>query len=308
MIDFRSDDLTPPPAPTGDRADNGLPRAEGAPASDGRRSVWTVGGGLKADVRDLSQGIPIVFLHGLVGLNEHWEDVVGRVEHAARPILFELPLLRLRGEHCSIHGVTALTIRFLEEYLDGEPAVLAGNSFGGHVATRIAIDRPDLVRGLVLAGSSGVLEKSMVSDVQRRPTREWLSRKIGELFYDQSLMRNEDLDRAHAELSDRGGARAMVRLSRTARRDLLHDVLDRISCPTLLIWGEKDIVTPPEAARVFEQQIPASRLVWIPECGHAPMLEAPGVFAEELLRFLGELGESESESAPAVARATNADA
>jgi pimeloyl-ACP methyl ester carboxylesterase len=44
--------------------------------------------------------------------------------------------------------------------------VLVGNSFGGHVALRIAIEHPTLVRGLVLAGASGLIEKSMVSDIQ----------------------------------------------------------------------------------------------------------------------------------------------
>lgn len=155
----------------------------------------------------------MVFLHGLVGLNEHWEGVVDRVKSRVRCILFELPLLQMRGEDCSIHGVTRLTTQFLREYV-AQPAVLVGNSFGGHVALRIALEAPEVCRGLVLAGSSGLIEKSMVSDIQIRPSREWLVRKIGELFYDQSKMREADIDRAYRELSDRGRARAMVKLSR----------------------------------------------------------------------------------------------
>ena len=50
------------------------------------------------------------------------------------------------------------------------------------MALRIALNRPDLVGGLVLAGASGLIEKSMVSDIQLRPSREWLVRKIGELL------------------------------------------------------------------------------------------------------------------------------
>ncbi len=255
-----------------------------------RISSWAIAdsGGLAASVVDSGRGVPFVFLHGLVGLNEHWEDVAARVRGRVRCVRFELPLLRLRGEHCSIHGATALTERFLREYLR-EPAVLVGNSFGGHVATRLAIEQPGLVRGLVLAGASGILEKSMVSDIQIRPSREWLSRKIGELFFDQTHMREADLDRAHKELSDRGGARAMIKLSRSARKDHLRDRMREIRVPTLLVWGKQDVVTPPEAAVGFNKAIPASRLVWFDNCGHVPMVERPEEFAAAMLEFAGGL-------------------
>jgi 2-hydroxy-6-oxonona-2,4-dienedioate hydrolase len=256
-----------------------------------RTSVWRVPGeveGQVATVTDVGDGLPVVFLNGLVGLNEHWEAVVDRVKHRVRCILFQLPLLELRGDDCSIHGATRLTARFLGEYLN-EPAMLVGNSFGGHVATRIAIEEPKHVRALTLAGASGLIEDSLVSDVQIRPSREWLRRKIGELFFDQRFMREADLERAYLELKERGNARAMVKLSRSARRDHLGDRITGVSCPTLLIWGRQDIVTPPEAAEGFNRMIRGSELVWFDQCGHAPMIECPDKFADELLRFAADL-------------------
>ncbi len=244
--------------------------------------------GLVATVSDLGCGMPFVFLHGLVGLNDHWEDVTARVRDRVRCVLFELPLLRLRGDHCSINGATDLTARFVKERFT-EPVVLVGNSFGGHVAARLAIDHPELVRGLVLTGASGILEKTIVSDIQIRPSREWLSRKIGELFFDRTHMRENDLDRAFGELSDRGGARAMIKLSRSARKDHLGDRMRDIRVPTLLVWGKQDVVTPPEAAQGFARSIPGSKLVWLDNCGHAPMIEKPEEFAAEILGFAGEL-------------------
>jgi len=258
---------------------------------EARTTTWTPGpasADVRATVVEVGSGLPVVFLHGLVGLNEHWEGVVERVCHRTRCVMFELPLLRLRGEDCSIHGVTRLTMQFLREHV-GEPAVLVGNSFGGHVALRIALETPELCRGLVLAGASGLIEKSMVSDIQVRPSREWLTRKIGELFHDHSNMRPADIDRAHRELSDRGGARAMVKLSRSARRDHLGDRIAQIDRPTLILWGRQDIVTPPEAAEDFNRMIRGSRLVWLDRCGHAPMIERPDQFAEALLGFAAGL-------------------
>ncbi len=250
---------------------------------------WDPTEDLSANVHDLGTGMPVVFLHGLVGLNEHWDAVVERVCHRVRCVLFQLPLLRLRRDDCSIQGATELTKQFLRETLK-EPVILVGNSFGGHVALRLALESPELVRGLVLAGSSGLVEKSMVSDIQIRPSREWLSRKIGELFFDPANnMRESDLDRAFKELSDRGGARAMVKLSRSARRDHLGERIGEIEAPTLLVWGKQDIVTPPEAAEGFNRLIKRSKLVWFDRCGHAPMIEQPDMFAEALLTFSEEL-------------------
>ena len=265
--------------------------AHGAATSGGDAPLrWAIpdSTGLVATVSDTGVGIPFVFLHGLVGLNDHWEDVTARVRDRLRCVLFELPLLRLRGDHCSINGATDLTARFVKDRFT-EPVVLVGNSFGGHVAARLAIDHPELVRGLVLTGASGILEKTIVSDIQIRPSREWLSRKIGELFFDRTHMRENDLDRAFGELSDRGGARAMIKLSRSARKDHLGDRMRDIRVPTLLVWGKQDVVTPPEAAQGFARSIPGSKLVWLDNCGHAPMIEKPEEFAAEILGFAGEL-------------------
>lgn len=254
-------------------------------------SLWPLSGrneGLSGRVMETGTArltqTPVVFLHGLVGLNDHWESVVSKVRDQLRCILFELPLLQLRGDDCCIEGVTRLTEQFLAERI-GRPSIIVGNSFGGHVSLRVALNRPELVGALVLAGSSGILEKTLVSDLQIRPTKTWLKRKIGELFYDQANMSEADVDRAFAELSERGGARAMVRLSRSARRDEMRDRIGRISAPTLIIWGKQDVVTPPVAAEGFAKLIHGSRLEWLDQCGHAPMIEKPDEFARLLLQF-----------------------
>ncbi len=247
-------------------------------------------GGLpvRANVVEVGSGLPVVFLHGLVGLNDHWDEVVQRVRLSRRCILLQLPLLDLEGDDCSIEGATELTARFLESYLN-EPATLVGNSFGGHVALRLAIERQDLVSGLILAGASGLNERTTIREVQIRPSREWLEEKIGELFHDRSKMNPADVDRAFAELSSRGHARAMVKLSRSARRNHLGDEIHKISAPTLLLWGKQDIVTPPDAVVEFTSKIRDTKVVWLEQCGHAPMIECPELFAAGMLEFFAEL-------------------
>jgi pimeloyl-ACP methyl ester carboxylesterase len=243
---------------------------------------------IRAHVVDVGQGAPVVFLHGLVGLNDHWDEVVLRVRQNRRCILLQLPLLDLEGDDCSIDGATELTARFLRSYVK-EPCFLVGNSFGGHVALRLAIERQDLVRGLILAGASGLNERTTIREVQIRPSREWLEEKIGELFYDRTKMNPTDVDRAFAELSERGHARAMVKLSRSARRNHLGEEIQKIAAPTLLIWGKQDIVTPPDAVGEFTSKIRDTRVVWLDQCGHAPMIEWPELFAQGMLDFFADV-------------------
>ncbi len=272
----------------------GSPRPLPWAAGDSRALTLTgCTGAIQASVIECGTGPRVTFLHGLVGLNDHWGAVISRSLDRFRSTLLELPLLDLTGSDCSVQGVTDLTIGFLERELEG-PSVLVGNSFGGHVALRIAIKRPDLVKGLVLAGSSGLFERTLVRGAPVRPPREWVAEKIAELFYDPASVNQADIDRAHQVLNTRQGARAMVRLSRTARRNHLGDDIGKIETPTLLIWGREDVVTPPSAAQGFLDLMPNARIVWVDKCGHTPMLEAPDIFAESLQGFVAELEDSKS--------------
>ena len=246
------------------------------------------GKSIRADVVECGTGTPVVFLHGLVGLNEHWGAVVQQIADRARCITLELPLLQLRGVDCSLHSAAAMTMQFLDRHI-GEPAILVGNSFGGHVALRVSHARPELVNALVLAGSSGLIERTVVKGAPVRPSREWLVEKIGELFYDKSKMHPGDVDRAYKLLNERGGARAMIKLSKSARRDNMTDDLGEIDFPTLLIWGKQDVVTPPSAGQGFAELMPNARLAWLDNCGHAPMIESPDGFAKAMHGFFDEL-------------------
>ena len=276
-----------------------LPTINNRKATDARSAsavqLRSAGGGnIEAHQIREGTGTPVVFCHGLVGLNEHWDGVVSRVRGEAECTMLELPLLKLRGPDCSVRGVADLTVDFLDRLTDAaeRPVILVGSSFGGHVALWVARLRPDLVRGLVLVGASGVSERHLVKgSPQIRPKRDWLSDRIAELFFDKSKMSESDLDRAHETLSTRGGARAMVKLSRSSRRDTIAQELGHIDRPTLLIWGREDIVTPPSAAERFLELLPRAEIAWIDECGHAPMIEAPEAFSAALLPFVRTLAD-----------------
>jgi pimeloyl-ACP methyl ester carboxylesterase len=59
-----------------------------------------------------------------------------------------------------------------------------------------------------------------------------------------------------------------------------------VRAPTLVVWGADDRLLPPTLGQLFSDQIPDSRLVVLPHCGHIPMVEAPAELHDHLLRFL----------------------
>jgi len=238
-------------------------------------------------------GKPLVILNGLLGVNAHWFGCLGPLVKRSEVFLLQPPLLEMRGPGCSVDGVTRLIASVLESMTD-QPSILVGNSLGGHVALRLAIEFPDLVRGLVLVGSSGLFERTFEKGAEHSPSMQWLERKIGDLFYDRAAMWPSMVEDAYAELSRRSSARALVKLGRSAKNDHLGDKLHSVRVPVLLAWGRNDTVTPPEVAEQFHALLPDSRLRWIEECGHAPQIEQSEVLGGYIAELLDELAEREA--------------
>lgn len=128
----------------------------------------------------------------------------------------------------------------------------------------------------------------MVSEIQIRPSRDWLNEKIGELFFDRSNMCARRRG-PRPQGTHHAACRAIVKLSRSALCNHLGEEIHRIQAPTLIIWGKEDIVTPPEAAQEFLDKITNSRIVWFDRCGHVPMIECPREFAQAMTDFLADI-------------------
>ena len=220
-------------------------------------------------------GEPVLLLHGLMGEMDHWESSLESLGAFCRPIAPELPIFDAGLVDVSVPGLAEHVRRFMET-LELPPAIIGGNSLGGHVALELALAHPGWVTGLILTGSSGLLERTFTRKVPHRPTAAYVRERMEEIFYDPTHVTPEWVE----------SIRRIVTTRRLAFRVLRW--LQRISVPTLIVWGKEDRITPPEVAERFHARIRGSQLVYLPNCGHAPMLERPDAFNAAVGEWLVE--------------------
>jgi pimeloyl-ACP methyl ester carboxylesterase len=227
------------------------------------------------------RGKDLLLLHGLMGNVGNWAEIINLRPSGCRATALELPFFQPDLRLDSIELITDYVRAYMDE-AGMDQAVIGGNSLGGHIALHLALAQPDRVSGLVLTGSSGLFEKAITGTRGANPPRSWIYDKMCEVFYDEKNVTDKLVDEVHSVIRNRRATRDLVRIAKSAKGDNLADRLDQVRCPTLLIWGRQDEITPPDVGRQFHSLIPTSRLSWLDRCGHAPNVERPFEFAEQM--------------------------
>ena len=222
-------------------------------------------------------GEPVLLLHGLMGEMDHWESTLEALGPFRRPIALELPIFDPDLTDVSVPALAAYVRRFVEA-IELSPAIVCGNSLGGHVALELALSSPGWVDGLILTGSSGLFERTITQRVPHVPTRAYVRERMEEIFYDPSPVTPEWVESIRRIVTTRRTARRVLQVARAAKSHNVEDRLGEIRVPTLLVWGKDDRITPTDVAERFHAKIRGSQLVYLPNCGHAPMLERPDAF------------------------------
>ena len=169
-----------------------------------------------------------------------------------------------------------------------EKVILLGNSLGGHIALYHAKMYPELMKGLVITGSSGLYESGMGESYPKRGDYEYIKKKSEDVFYDPKVATKEIVDEVFATVNDRSKLIKTLAIAKSAIRHNMAKDLPHMHTPTCIIWGKNDSVTPPNVAEEFHALLPDSDLFWIDKCGHAPMMEHPDTFNEILGNWLSK--------------------
>ena len=252
-------------------------------------------------------GPAIILLHGSNASLHTWEPLVKRLGSTWRIVTLDLPGHGLTGatpdRDYGADGMMA-AVDVVAARLGLDHFILGGNSMGGWVAWRYALAQPARVDALLLIDAAGMPlrkgEKRPESNVGFRileyPFGRWLATRVTpRMLVEQSLrgsVEKQDIvddamiDRYWELLRFPGNRAATVLRARMDREPEMAARVEEIKAPTLILFGDKDRLINPTAAKTFNERIAGSTVVLLPGIGHLPMEEAPDATAQAIADFL----------------------
>ena len=265
-----------------------------------------------------------LLIHGLGGAATNWLEVMGGLARNGPVAAPDLPGFGAtappRGSAADVRA-NARFVPALCDALGWDRIVLHGNSMGGMIATLVAAHRPDLVDRLVLADPALPAARR---DAHRIPPkvmtrfapfvvpsvgrwvlgRAWERASIDELYADTIDLVYADPDRVRPAIREVAmdnlrlgretdwrlpsfvaAARSVVAL--VVGRRTLTRAIDRIAAPTLVVWGSEDQLVSRPVIDELRRRRPDFAIRVLDGIGHAPMLEAPDRYLDEITTWMG---------------------
>ena len=259
-----------------------------------------------------------VCLHGLGGSHLNWLSMAPGLAGVSRVVAVDLlghGRTPAAGRTPDVSGHVALVAGVLKQ-LGAGPVTLVGNSMGGLVTALVAADHPELVDRLVLidpalppstpaaphprivanfvACAVPGLGERFLAERRRRTTPEQSVRRVLRIccadpgrvdpaVVDAHVALTASIDRAAADDAYLASARSLT--AALLRPAALRRALGRITAPTLLLHGERDVLVPVAVARQARRDHPAWTVEVAPGVGHVPMLEAPAWTVARIVAF-----------------------
>jgi pimeloyl-ACP methyl ester carboxylesterase len=269
-------------------------------------SIFVDVAGMKVHLRDegpREDASPIVLLHGTGSSLHAWEGWAESLKEKRRVIRFDLSGFGLTGPSpdgvYTIDNDVRLVIAMLDKLGVGR-CVLGGNSLGGAVSWRTALTYPSRVEMLILVDAGGYPQHSISVPIGfrlvRMPVINWLLQNtlprslveqgLRNVFGDPKRVTPELIDRSAALMQREGNRSALIERYRQRSRTTLAHRIPELKLPTLIIWGGRDRLIPPDDAERFHRDITGSILVIFDDLGHAPEEEDPVRTVAAVKRFL----------------------
>lgn len=257
--------------------------------------------GLKIHYREVGGGTPLVMLHGTGPGASGWSNFRSTVPAFPdyRVIVPDLP----RYGASSKVAITGPRLTVLSGIIAGfldvvgvERAHFIGNSMGGQVAMKLAIDRPDRVDRVVVIGSPPLRASSMapwpaegirlIEGYYRGdgPSLDKMRAIIRTLVYDQSYATEAVIADRYAASIDPDVIAANA--GPLWDREDLEGQLGRLQAPMLLVWGQDDRAASLDIALRMVRELPNARLLLFSRCGHWAQVEHAAEFNAAVRTFL----------------------
>jgi len=255
------------------------------------------------------EGEPILLIHGYGAGCWVWEKQVDVL--AQNYAVYALDIIGYGySDRPKIEYTPETYTHFLRDFMDGlemERATLIGNSMGGGIAWAVAALFPERVKRLVLIDcvppdvlnhvkNESFRRLAVVKDIPFLPYLVIASRSkrsvkavLQECLSDRRLITPELLNRQYELTRFKGSTWVLYStLKHADETSKMGDYLPLIKHPTLLLWGERDLVLPPTVGESLRQAIRGSKLHIVKKSGHIPMWESPDEVNRAILNFLKE--------------------
>ncbi|HZE28878.1 MAG TPA: alpha/beta fold hydrolase [Gaiellaceae bacterium] len=250
------------------------------------------------------EGEPALLIHGLGGAAGNWVALAPLLLPGRRLLVPDLPG---HGGSSPLPAAPSLNayadpLALLLEQERAAQAAVVGHSLGGAIALRLAIRRPETVHALVLAGAAGISSATRsaryaltitgilkpgrkIAPHRHRVARSALLKRL--VFGRWGASDPPALPPAVAEAFLAGPARHTdtVSAAKALVRDDVRFDLDRVGCPTLVLWGARDTQLPVGDAFEYARRLRAPLRV-IADCGHLLIGERPAACADAITGFL----------------------
>ena len=229
-----------------------------------------------------NEGMPqLVLLPGLACDARLWELQWPVLPSALQPVVSDA-----QTRHDTLETMAAAVLR---EH-DG-PLVLCGASMGGMVAMECVRQAPERIAGLALLGTAASpetpethkLRSQAIEVFERGQVRELIELNVMFAFHPAQAA-DRELARRYVDRIVEAGTEQLIRQNRAVMsRPDARQHLGRYKGPALLVCGDGDKLTPPEAMREIAALLPQGELHWLRDCGHMLTMEKPA----ELNALLG---------------------
>jgi len=227
-------------------------------------------------------GEPLVLLHGFTGTGQAFDPFLDRLGERYRLIV---PDLRGHGRTTNprgkiVHAELAHDTAAFIDALGIDRAHFCGYSSGGMQLLFLALEQPRLVHSLTLAAATYTFDdhvKTQVREVLSSVTPEWI----------------QGLEATHGETHGAEYAHTILELwaesvFRPRELPFVPGDLGQITCPTLIIHGDRDRFFPVHIPVTMYGAIPRAELCILPRCGHGVLQQSPALFVAALLDFVAQ--------------------
>ena len=262
--------------------------------------------GMEVHYRDegnKTDSLPLILIHGTGSSLQTFDAWAVLLKKERRVIRMDIPGFGLTGpfpdRQYSIDHYVDFIYNFLSA-LGVKRCIIGGNSLGGQIAWNLTVQFPSLVQKLILIDAAGYPIQSQSVPIgfkmARMPVLKNILTFITPRFMVKSSVKNVYADKSKVTdvLVDRYFDLALRKGNRQALVDRLKlagdlnpiQLIKNIQQPTLILWGEKDLLIPLKYAYNFNNDLPNDTLIILKNVGHVPMEESPQESIMPLLAFL----------------------